>query len=101
MIEDRNHYFELIKELGVSADTISRIKAFHSSIGLQKVKTEATRMAQQGENDTKIIDDYRGIKVLSAFKPLNIENLEWVVVGKKLMKVKLSRRDFIYCAIPY
>lgn len=82
LIEDRKNYFKMIEELGFSKDTIDMIKNFNSTVGLQKVETEGTILAQTGETDTKIFSDYRGINVLSAFKPLNIEGMDWVILSE-------------------
>jgi serine phosphatase RsbU (regulator of sigma subunit) len=82
LIEDRKHYLKMIKEIGVSEDTISMIRNFGSTVGLQKVETEGTLHAQSGETDTRIFPDYRGVSVLSAYKPLEIDGLDWVVLSE-------------------
>lgn len=48
---------------------------------LQKeVNTEATREAFEGYVGTKIIDDYRGVSVLSAYTPLNLNFINWALL---------------------
>jgi len=46
----------------------------------KKVDTEATRDAFSGNTDTQIIDDYRGVPVLSAYTPLNFKSVDWVLL---------------------
>jgi methyl-accepting chemotaxis protein len=46
----------------------------------KKVDTEATRDAFNGNTDTRIIDDYRGVPVLSAYTPLNFKSVDWVLL---------------------
>ena len=46
----------------------------------KKVDTEATRDAFNGNTDTQIIDDYRGVPVLSAYTPLNFKSVDWVLL---------------------
>ncbi len=46
----------------------------------KKVDTEATRDAFNGNTGTQIIDDYRGVPVLSAYTPLNFRSVDWVLV---------------------
>lgn len=82
LIEDRENYFKMIEEIGTPQETIDKIKAFHSCIGLQEVKTEGTLAALNGESNTKIFEDYRGIDVLSSYKPLTINGLNWVIMSE-------------------
>ena len=46
----------------------------------KKVDTEATRDAFSGNTGTQIIDDYRGVSVLSAYTPLNFGSVDWVLL---------------------
>ncbi len=46
----------------------------------KKVDTEATRDAFSGNTGTRIIDDYRGVPVLSAYTPLNFRSVDWVLL---------------------
>jgi hypothetical protein len=48
---------------------------------LQKeIDTEATREAFEGYVGTKIINDYRGVPVLSAYTPLNLNFINWALL---------------------
>jgi methyl-accepting chemotaxis protein len=47
-----------------------------------KVDTEASRSALKGETDEKIIIDYNGNPVLSAYTPLEIEGLKWALLAE-------------------
>ncbi|MFQ5715341.1 MAG: cache domain-containing protein [Candidatus Scalinduaceae bacterium] len=50
---------------------------------LQKeVDTEATREAFDGNTGTKIVDDYRGVPVLSAYAPLKLKFVDWVLLAE-------------------
>lgn len=82
LIEDRENYFKMIAEIGTPEETIAKIKSFHSCIGLQEVKTEGTVAALNGESNTKIFEDYRGVEVLSSYKPLKINGLDWVIMSE-------------------
>jgi len=82
LIEDRNNYFKMIADIGVSKDTIDMIRNFSSTVGLQKVETEGTKLALGGETDTRIFPDYRDVNVLSAFKPLGIDGMNWVILSE-------------------
>lgn len=84
-IEDEENYFKMIAEIGTPESTITKIKNFESTIGLQQVKTQGTEEALSGKTDTKIFEDYRGVPVLSSYKPLNILNnsdVHWVIMSE-------------------
>ncbi len=82
LIEDRDNYFKMIADLGVDSSVIDRIMNFNSAIGLQAVHTEGTEAALRGETGTRIFDDYRGVSVLSSYKPLKLEGMHWVIMSE-------------------
>ncbi len=82
LIEDSANYFKMLRDLNVGPKTISEIKNFNSTIGLQKVKTEGTEAALKNVTDSRIFKDYRGVSVLSAFKPLDILHMHWVMLSE-------------------
>ncbi len=82
LIEDKQSYLKLIAELGVPESTVSRIASLDNAIGLQEVRTEGSIAALEGETDTRIFDDYRGVRVLSAYKPLGIRDVNWAIMSE-------------------
>ena len=46
----------------------------------KEIDTEATRNAFEGITGTKIIKDYRGVPVLSAYAPLDLKFVNWVLL---------------------
>ncbi len=81
-IEDRQAYYKLLDEVGTDSSIIKKIKMFESCIGLQSIETEGTKAALKGEVDTRFFEDYRGVEVLSSFRPLNIKGLHWVIMSE-------------------
>jgi len=53
-----------------------------STILLQKVDTEASRAVTNGETGSTITPDYRGVSVLSQYRPLNIDGLNWGMLAE-------------------
>jgi len=47
-----------------------------------KIDTYATRQALSGNTGREIIKDYRGVKVISAYVPLNIHNTNYALIAK-------------------
>ena len=81
-IEDKENYYKMIQEIGTPESTVTKIKNFESTIGLQEVKTEGTTAALSGKTDARIFKDYRGVPVLSSYKPLNIQDMHWVIMSE-------------------
>lgn len=82
LIDDPQNYFESVEKMEIRREAISKIKALNSTIGLQPVITKGTKAAVSGETGTKIFKDYRGIDVMSAYKPLNIDLIDWVIMSE-------------------
>ena len=82
LIEDEPEYLADLSNIGVKEETINKIKNYGTSILQQQVKTLAVKEALTGKEGTKIIEDYRGIPVLSSYSPLNIEDLNWVILSE-------------------
>lgn len=81
-IQDPDNYFRRLVKIGTDANIIQQIKAHSTSILLQEVHTASTTEALMGITDTKIVDDYRSIPVLSSFTPLDIHGVKWVILAE-------------------
>ena len=82
LIEDKEGYLEMIREIGVNKTIIQKMDRHNNSIGLQVVKTKGTTSAFDGKTGTEIFDDYRGVSVLSSYRPLNVEDVNWVIMSE-------------------
>lgn len=82
LIEDPEGYQRILVERGVNANLAKEMIEKGTNIGLQTIDTAAVNMALQGRTGFQIMPDYRGISVLSAFTPLDIQGLEWVLMSE-------------------
>ncbi len=82
LIEDKDDYLRSIERSGVAGSTVRRIANLDSAIGLQEARTEGTVAALQGDTGTAIFSDYRGIPVLSAYRPLTIPDVAWAIMSE-------------------
>lgn len=82
LIEDPDNYFRMIEKSDISHQIVQKIRHYNSTIGLQPVITEGTRAALNGKTGIKAFNDYRGVEVLSAYKPLDLEQVDWVIMSE-------------------
>ncbi|MGF1567406.1 MAG: adenylate/guanylate cyclase domain-containing protein [Nodosilinea sp.] len=82
LVQDPEGYAASLRAVGMKDADITRINQYGTSILQQKVETEAVEKALIGQEGTQIIDDYRGIPVLSSYAPLQIEGLDWAILAE-------------------
>jgi sigma-B regulation protein RsbU (phosphoserine phosphatase) len=83
LVEDRSRYLgALIAQSSIPFDVVKTIDRFDSSIGLQPVYTEGARSALSGVAGEAIFLDYRGVPVLSSFRPLTMPGLNWAIMSE-------------------
>ena len=82
LVEDVTGYLDAIITIGVSKDVQDSIVAHRTASGRQPVDTSGVRTALTGETGQGLFPDYRGVNVYSAFAPLNILGLNWVLMAK-------------------
>jgi len=80
LIEDKAEYLRALKNSGASAATLAMIETKNTNIGLQSVKTAGVNRALSGKVGFDIFQDYRGVPVLSAYSPVAITGLNWVIL---------------------
>jgi methyl-accepting chemotaxis protein len=81
-IETPAAYVAALQSAGISPAVIERIQHHASGIGLQPVRTPGAEHALGGKSGFTMIDDYRGVAVLSAYGPLDIHGLEWGILSE-------------------
>ncbi|MEM6255131.1 MAG: adenylate/guanylate cyclase domain-containing protein [Cyanobacteria bacterium P01_D01_bin.156] len=82
LLEDADTYRETLRKVGLSSETVDLVYNLNTSVLLQPVDTVATQEAMLGESATKIIQDYQGKSVLSAYAPLKLEGLRWAILAE-------------------
>jgi methyl-accepting chemotaxis protein len=82
LVEDKPGYLKLMRDAGESQVVMDQIDAKNSNIGLQVIETLGTRAAVGGTTGFDIFPDYRGVSVLSAYTPVQIPGLKWVLMSE-------------------
>ncbi len=90
----------------VGKDKLMRSSSrFYSNSILQtRVNTEASRWAPSQYSGSKILSDYRGIKVLSSFDKLNLPYLPWKIIAEidfkeAMVPVYNIRNEIVFISI--
>ena len=83
LIEDRDAYLDSLRTIGVEADIVAAIAESGHSIISQELDTTAVDRALSGQSGTAMIDDYRGVAVMSAYAPFQIGEMRWGILAEK------------------
>jgi len=81
-LEDPEEYFTSLRSGGISSSTIETIRNHETSILFQPVHTDAAEQAISGESGTRVVRNYRGTPVLSAYAPVEISGLAWNILSE-------------------
>ena len=81
-VEDFENYLAQIRQENVSEKTINQVTERKSSVLIQEVKTRATEQALSGKTDTEVLDDYRGVPVLSSYTSFDINGHDYAIVAE-------------------
>jgi len=69
-----------------------------------KVTTRGVKEALKGNTDTKVIQDYRGLKVLSSYSKVNIPGLKWAILAEidekeAMITIESIRNNILYLSV--
>lgn len=82
MVENPAAFVAELKQRGVNPNVVKLIEHFQTSILLLDAKTPSAQLAMQGKEGIHESVDYRGIPVLSAYGPVDLNSLRWAVVAE-------------------
>lgn len=82
LVEDPDDYVKRLISGGMAPTIVERIKAVKGSVLLQPVDTKAVQEAQAGRSGTVVGRDFIGGDSVTAYAPLEIEGLDWVVIAR-------------------
>ena len=80
--EDSSSFFDLLKTASFPSTVTELIKQKESTVGLMTVDSPGVNQALSGKSGFQIFPDYRDVPVLSAYTPLNIAGMNWVLLAE-------------------
>ncbi|MDD0852722.1 methyl-accepting chemotaxis protein [Halobacteriovorax sp. GB3] len=82
LVEDEKGYLETMKGLGHTDEELAYMKGKKTSALIGKVESVGAEHVVKGTSGFEIFEDYRGVEVLSAYRPLKIQGLEWFILSE-------------------
>lgn len=85
VMQERSGMGETGETYLVGADKLMRSNSRFSekpTVLVNKVDTEAVKEAIGGKTDCKVLNDYRGIPVLSAYAPFHVLGINWAIIAE-------------------
>jgi len=82
-LQDTIGYKQALLDIGKHPEDIDLMYQFGTTILQQRIRTEGVLEALEGKTDIKLIKDYRSVPVVSAYAPLELEGLNWVILSEK------------------
>ncbi len=82
LIEDRAAFLTTLRRSTLTSRTVDTVDKLDTTILVVPVKHEAATAALRGENGVKALNDYRGVPVLMAYGPVDLDSLRWGVIAK-------------------
>ena len=79
LLEQPKAYFKAVEEEGLPKEEIASIKKLNTTILHQAVNTPAIEEALDNQTGFAVVEDYRGEETLSAYRPLELDGLNWVI----------------------
>ncbi|MCO7223466.1 methyl-accepting chemotaxis protein [Pleionea sp. CnH1-48] len=103
LVEDKPAYLAALSASNLDQRLVKEIDAKNTSIGLQRVSTEATQAALLDQTGFAHIIDYRGEMVLSAYTPLEFLGTKWAILAEideaEAFAPTVALRDTIFNAV--
>ena len=83
LIQDKAAFLETAKKAGYSDNTLNAIENRNTTIGTVKVNSKALDSAISGKEGFLIDNNYLNTPSFSAFKPLKIRDVNWIIISEK------------------
>ncbi len=82
LIEDPAAFIKTLRQSTLTSGTVDKIEKLGTTILTVPGNHEVAAAALQGETGLKRIIDYRGVPVLEAYGPVDLDSVRWAVIAK-------------------
>ena len=82
LIEDRTAFLETLRRSPLTSRTVDTVDRLNTTVLTIPVKHAAAAAALRGETGVTEVEDYRGVPVLIAYGPVDVDSLRWGVIAK-------------------
>ncbi|MCS3844957.1 adenylate/guanylate cyclase domain-containing protein [Microbacterium sp. AK031] len=82
LLDDPEEFARRSRSAGTATATVDQMQEHGGSILLQPIVSSAVEAAQRGESGVTVNRDYLGGESVSAYQPLQIGDLDWVIVAR-------------------
>lgn len=82
MRENSDGFITMMRGLKAPDDKLKAMDSRDSNIGLMAVDTRGVQQALAGQSGTAVYPDYRGIRVLGSYAPIDVMGLRWVILAE-------------------
>ena len=82
MVEDPQAFVTALRTSRVTASVVDQIERQGTVLNQLPIRTLSTEQAMLGREGLAMINDYRGVPVLSSYGPLDLNSLRWAVVAE-------------------
>jgi class 3 adenylate cyclase len=82
LIEDRAAFLQTLRRSTLTSRTVDTVDKLNTTILTVPVKHQAAAAALRGERGVTALEDYRGVSVLTAYGPVDLDSLRWGIIAK-------------------
>jgi class 3 adenylate cyclase len=82
LIEDQAAFIQSLRHSTLTSGAVDKVEKLGTTILTVPVKHEAAVAALKGETGLKRVNDYRGVPVLMAYGPVDLDSVRWAVIAK-------------------
>jgi class 3 adenylate cyclase len=82
LIEDPKAFIATLRQSRLTSRTVDAVERLNTTTLTVPVSHEAATAALRGQSGLMEVEDYRGVPVLMAYGPLDLDSLRWGVIAK-------------------
>ena len=100
MVEDSEAFIASLRRSPLPTATVDQIERQGNVMNQLPVRTQAAEESLRGREGLAIIDDYRGVPVLSSYGPLDLDSIRWGVIAEMdVAEAQAPIRDYARRAV--